>query len=395
MNSIYKYIIALVAIILIASSCTNVVPLDVDDQAQQELLDRDMKRWAEEQSLQKAQDESDAEYRARIKKMYDEYYAAIRAYKKDPNHKIVYGWFRAEMWKAMESEPGSFLFNLADSIDVVSIWGGIEEFGEDDPRWQDLKLAQEVKGLKVLLCWQTGRSGLGLPGGANAFNERHPEKNSVEKAIAYAQELTEHIKRLNLNGYDIDWEPTVGDHNRNECANLYRDCDDPNGNSSAPIEAFITEMGKNFGPKATSGYNPRNSGTMFLFDGEISDMASRFPHLGDYFDYFIDQNYWRISSRYVGESPIKGWSNKKLVLADEFERYDGYKNGGGGQNGYYGNEAYCIAKAKFIKRNDLGGWACYHIELDPEYKWSRQVIQIMNPTTAFFPDDNNVNDLLD
>lgn len=394
MKIIYRYIVVFIATIMIATSCTNVVPLDVDDQAQEELLARDMKRWAEEQELQKEQDESDAEYRKRVEKMYDEYYAAIRAYKNDPDHKIVYGWFRSEMWKAMESEPGSFLFNLADSIDVVSIWGGIpEEFGEDDPRWQDLKLAQEVKGLKVLLCWQTGRSGLGLPGGAVAFSERHADKNSVEKAIAYAQELTEHIKRLNLNGYDIDWEPHVGDHGRDECPNLYYNCDDPSGDSSAPIRAFIKEMGKNFGPKATSGYNPRNSGTMFLFDGEINDMAYRFPDLGDYFDYFIEQNYWRVGSGYMNTNSIKDWSNKKLVLADEFERYDGYKTGGGGNTS--NGDPYCIAKAKYIKMYDLGGWACYHIELDPNYKWSKQVIQIMNPTTAFFPDENSVNNLLD
>ncbi|MBR8765906.1 hypothetical protein IX336_001285 [Porphyromonas levii] len=392
MNIMYKYLVAVLATIMIASSCTKVVPLDVDDVAQEELLTRDMKRWAEEKELQKKQDESDAEYRQRVAKMYDDYYAALREYKKNPDHKIVYGWFRSEMWKAIDSEPGSFLFNLADSIDVVSIWGGIpQEFGEDDPRWKDLKLAQEVKGLKVLLCWQTGRSGLGLPGGAPAFDKRHEGKNSVEKAKAYAQELTEHIKRLNLNGYDIDWEPTVGDHNRRECANLYKNCDDPSGDSSAPIRAFITEMGKNFGPKQETDYNPRGTGTMFLFDCQMRDMEERFPDLGDYFDYFVEQNYWRVGSSYESGTKIKGWSNKKLLLADEFERYDGYKTGGG----KYGNEANCIAKAKYIKDKDFGGWACYHIELDPEYKWSRQVIQIMNPTTAFFPKENTKNNLLD
>lgn len=393
MNIMYKYLVAVFATIMIASSCTKVVPLDVDDVAQEELLTRDMKRWAEEKELQKKQDESDAEYRQRVAKMYDDYYAALREYKKNPDHKIVYGWFRSEMWKAIDSEPGSFLFNLADSIDVVSIWGGIpQEFGEDDPRWKDLKLAQEVKGLKVLLCWQTGRSGLGLPGGAPAFDKRHEGKNSVEKAKAYAQELTEHIKRLNLNGYDIDWEPTVGDHNRRECANLYKNCDDPSGDSSAPIRAFITEMGKNFGPKATSGYNPRNSGTMFLFDGQMEDMARRFPDMGIYFDYFIEQNYYSVSPNRLDDAmKIEGMTKQKYLLADEFEKNDGYKRGGLCSF----KDGCALEKAKYIKNYDLGGWACYHIELDPKYKWSRQVIQIMNPTTAFFPKENTKNNLLD
>lgn len=419
MKKTLYHIIAFALLLTGSVACTNVKPLDVDDVAQQSLLERDMKRFAEEQKLQKAQDESDAAYRARVQKMYDEYYAALRAYKKDRNHKIVYGWFRSEMWKALDSEPGSFLFNIADSVDVISIWGGIpEEFGKDDPRWEDLRLAQEVKGLKVLLCWQTGSSGLGLPGGQDKFNERHKGKNSVQKAIAYAQELTDHIKRLNLNGYDIDWEPRVGDHGRGGCSNLYNNCDalveDPKENpeedseegseedpeespeeddSSAPIRAFIEEMGKNFGPMATSGYNPRGTGTMFLFDCEMNDMADRFPDHGVYFDYFIEQNYWRIPSTYSSytDAKIKGFSKKKLLLADEFERYAGYKNGGGSCSG----EPCAIAKAKYIRDNDFGGWACYHIELDPQYKWSRQVISIMNPSKPFFPNKNLINKLLD
>ena len=56
--------------------------------------------------------------------------------------------------------------------------------------------------------------------------------------------------------------------------------------------AFIREMGKNFGPKQVTDYNPRNTGTLFLFDGEVRDLASRFGDMGDYFDYFLNQNYF-------------------------------------------------------------------------------------------------------
>lgn len=385
-----NYILSLLFAILSISACSNVQTLDVDDIAQEKLLDKARAKWAAEQKLQKEQDESDDAYKARVAKMFDEYYAALRAYKKDRNHKIVYGWFRGEMWKALPAEPGSFLFNIADSVDVISIWGGIEEFGEDDPRWEDLKLAQEVKGLKVLLCWQTGSSGLGLPGSREGFDKRHKGKSNVEKAIAYAQELTEHIKRLNLNGYDIDWEPTVGDHRG--CGNLYRDCGTSNEMSAEPIRAFIKEMGKNFGPKQTTDYNPRNSGTMFLFDGQMEDMATRFPEMGVYFDYFIEQNYWTTyPRRYDTSMRIEGMAPEKYLLADEFERYDGYKSGGG----KCGTEPCAISKAKYIRDMNLGGWACYHIELDPDYKWSRQVIQIMNPRDVLDPKKDKTNTLLD
>lgn len=388
----YTFILFLLAAILAFPACTNIQQLDVDDIAQEGLLEMARQKFAAEQKLQKEQDESDEEYKQRVATMFDEYYASVRAYKNDPNHKIVYGWFRSEMWKALPEEPGSFLFNLPDSVDVISIWGGVGEFGEDDPRWEDLKLAQEIKGLRVLLCWQTGSSGLGLPGSREGFDKRHEGKDNVQKAIAYAQELTQHIKNLNMNGYDIDWEPTVGNHSG--CGNLYYDCGSANSYSAEPIRAFIKEMGKNFGPQQTTDYNPRNTGTMFLFDGQMEDMARRFPEMGIYFDYFIEQNYWRIAPGRLSTSmSIEGMTPEKYLLADEFERYDGYKTGGGGCGGT--SDACAIAKAKYVRDNNLGGWACYHIELDPDYKWSRQVIQIMNPADVFNPDKNKINELLD
>lgn len=386
-----KTIYAFLGIILcsVAFSCTNVAPIDVDDIPQASLLERDMKRWAEEKDLQKQQDEDDAAYKVRVEEMYNKYYEAIRAYKKDPNHKIVYGWFRGALWKAQQGAPDTYLSNIPDSVDCVSIWGGVGEFGEDDPRWEDLRIAQEVKGLRVILCWQTGTSGLGLPGGVEAFNERHKGEDNVQKAVSYAKELTDHIKKLNLNGYDIDWEPNVGDHGFG-CSNLYHNCEDPD-NDAAPIRAFIDEMGKNFGPKATSGYNPRNSGTYFFFDGEMHDLIHRFPEKAPYFDYFVEQNYRRVQSDYMNTN-IEGFTNNKIVLADEFEM------GGAGAYGGMGGtkeNPISIRKAKYVRDNNLGGWASYHIELDPNYMYSRQIIQIMNPSSSFDPKRDKTNTLKD
>src|SRR3712207_2618356 len=281
-------IIALVALVTgIIIGCENqneITPIKVETKAiMDQIREKDIKKWAEEKELQRLQDESDREYNERVAKMYDKYWESLRAYK-NSDHKIVYGWFGG--WSATEGINKTWLSKLPDSVDVVSIWGGTSAFGEDDPRYADLKYAQEVKGLKVLLCWQTGTSGLGLPGGVFEFNKRHEGKNNVEKAIAYAQELTKFIKDHNLNGYDIDWEPHVGDHHG--CGNLYYDC--PSYSGTGPIRAFIEEMGKNFGPKQTTDYNPRGTGTMFLFDGECSDMGYRFPDLGVYFNYFLDQD---------------------------------------------------------------------------------------------------------
>lgn len=84
----------LLASLLYLSSCTKVETIDVDAVPQASLLQRDMKKWAEERELQKQQDESDQAFLNRVKEMYDAYYAALRAYKKS-DHKVVYGWFLA------------------------------------------------------------------------------------------------------------------------------------------------------------------------------------------------------------------------------------------------------------------------------------------------------------
>ncbi|MGP1392952.1 MAG: glycoside hydrolase family 18 [Candidatus Cryptobacteroides sp.] len=382
------YLFASSILLLSAVGCSKITPIDVDNKPQSLLLERDMEKWAKEKELQKAQDESDAAFKDRVKKMYDEYYKDLREYK-NSDHRIVYGWFSG--WAATEGVERSFLSNVPDSVDIIALWGGVGEFDEKDSRWEDLRIAQEVKGLKVVLCWQTGASGLGLPGGVEAFNKRHQGKSSVQKAKAYAEELTNFIKKHNLNGYDIDWEPNVGDHSHGAPGNnLYNNDTDPY-NRREPIRVFIEEMGKNFGPKATSGYTPRGTKSVFLFDGEIADMASGFGDLGGYFDYFINQNYYSVGPNHEMRNTglIAEWNWKKYVQADEFEKF--------GATGGYGNGNPSMAerKAEQNKAMNYGGWAAYHIELDKGYKWTNKVIKIMNPHTAFYPEEHKDNKFLE
>lgn len=345
-----------------------------------QLRERDMKKWAEEQKLQKEEDESTEAWNKRVAQMYDKYWENIRNYKKS-DHPIVYGWFGG--WSATEGIPKSFLRNLPDSVDVVSIWGGTSDFEEGSSKWADLKYVQEVKGIRVLLCWQTGTAGLGLPGGVEAFNKRHTDKNNLEKAKAYAIELTDFIKKHNFNGYDIDWEPHVGDHRG--CGNLYFDCDNISGEgirSSKPAQIFIEEMAKNFGPKQITDYNPRGLGTMFLFDGELDDLANRLPQYGTYFDYLIEQNYGRVGPQYGSRvNAIQGYDKKKHIFSDEFEK----AGGRGGLCSAKDGLSCAEQKAKFVRENGYGGWASYHIELEQpaNYKFVRKVIRQMNPRDIY------------
>lgn len=373
-------------------ACTNEIKnisVETEDILGQ-LRARDMEKWAKERQLQQRQDESDRMYNQRVAEMYDAYYKALRDYK-NSDHKIVYGWFGG--WSATEGIPESFLSNLPDSVDAVSIWGGTAPFEENSSKWADLKYAQEVKGLRVLLCWQVGTSGLGLPGGVEDFDRRHEGRTSEEKAVIYAQELTEFIKKHHFNGYDIDWEPNVGNHGGG-CHNLYQNC--TGGESSAPIKAFIREMGKNFGPKQVTDYNPRNTGTLFLFDGEVRDLASRFGDMGDYFDYFLNQNYFgkEPNHEFRNVNAIKDFSWRKYITCDEFEMAGAWKQGG--KSPGEGNLAGCEVKAKMVAERNYGGWGAYHIELEAaqNYKYVKSVTQIMNPSEGIKVDENQIENIL-
>ena len=76
------------------------------------------------------------------------YYSELRAWKQTP-HVRGFGWFGG--WTAKGTDPQKYLRMLPDSVDIVSLWGTHGELTEDQKT--DLKLFQDVKGGKVLLCW--------------------------------------------------------------------------------------------------------------------------------------------------------------------------------------------------------------------------------------------------
>ena len=77
-------------------------------------------------------------------KYTDAYYEALRAYK-NSDHSICYLWF------ADYGVPSSLAYRFAgipDSVDVVSLWGGIPEKGSLD--WKEMQEMREKKGTKVV-----------------------------------------------------------------------------------------------------------------------------------------------------------------------------------------------------------------------------------------------------
>ncbi|RYE36273.1 MAG: hypothetical protein EOP48_29740, partial [Sphingobacteriales bacterium] len=90
-------------------------------------------------------------------KYTDKYYENLRAYKKS-DHQLAFGWF------ADYSQSFSFGLHfkgLPDSIDIVSLWGGIPSMRQNDPKdsvtsynptaYEEMRYVREVKGIKMVV----------------------------------------------------------------------------------------------------------------------------------------------------------------------------------------------------------------------------------------------------
>lgn len=76
----------------------------------------------------------------------DEYYAALRAYKKT-DHQVAFGWFGG--WSGEGAFMKSSLAGIPDSVDIVSIWGNWSNITEAQKKIYNF--ANKLKEL-VLLC---------------------------------------------------------------------------------------------------------------------------------------------------------------------------------------------------------------------------------------------------
>ena len=74
----------------------------------------------------------------------DEYYEALRAYK-ESDHSICYVWFADY---GVPSSPAYRFAGIPDSVDVVSLWGGIPDEGTLDRK--EMYEMREKKGTKIV-----------------------------------------------------------------------------------------------------------------------------------------------------------------------------------------------------------------------------------------------------
>lgn len=316
----------------------------------------------------------------------EEYYEQLRAYKRT-HHAISFGWYGN--WTGKGANLENCLAGLPDSIDLVSIWGNWKNLTPE--QIADMKLVQEKKGTKVLMCIivldvGSGASPVGLTkeerkafwGWTDPHNEEQV-KAAIEK---YANAICDTIDKYGYDGFDLDWE-----------INLPQPF--PTDKELGPGERrrwFVETMAKRVGPRS-------GTGRLLVIDGEIDAIPG---DLGDCFDYFIVQTYGASGPNSLGSRLTSSINKYKECLPAEFiasryvvcETFERYASTGGvdytDSNGEKMKSLEGMARwnptinSKVIRK---GGVGTYHMEYEyfisgkeETYPAMRRAIQLMNPS---------------
>lgn len=364
-------------------------------------------------------------------KQSEEYYAAIRAYKKGP-HKLAFGFFTS--WHALEGSVGEVaspaswgqrVAGLPDSLDIADLWMGIPTLDPADTIYglevcpvtmADIKHCQKNLGTKFVshedmshnqvFTWGVwvdddgvqhpmyynilkGRGGNtgrdkdfqdvyeGKP--KYGYDEAHPiggASGTKEACIAYARRCIERMRRSGIDGVDFDYEPNDATWTNTTAAYVAEEC-----------AKFI---GPETGDYKVANYPQKDTTKLLMFNFFGGDPGSG---VEPYSNYIVNQCYaWQIgtsTSSWVARRP--SWCPKsKFILNDSLGgELEGKFSGGAGKGGmpmeYNGAKMYSMeAMARVVKDNDFAGFGAYYIDRNYmsasgiAYRELRRDIQIAN-----------------
>ena len=342
----------------------------------------------------------------------EEYYKALRDYK-NSDHQIAFAYYSA--WTGVGTNMQSSLMGLPDSVDLVSLWGGWKN--PTEAQLKDLRLAQEKKGLKALICFLVLDMGNGItpdPTDAEKAALKEGEKwahkywgwssenteagKAARRAavVKYANAICDLIDKYGYDGFDIDAEPSYS-HPFNTDYELWR-TDRENGVPTL-MTLFIETLGKRIGPMAESEAGRKK---VLAVDGQPDALPATHAK---YFNYFIIQAYGdRVGyqnahfqgmlSAYKDVLPVEDICKKSIFVVN-FE--SGATRGGEAGLGQILNFALQNPVVNGVTYRK-GGVGAFRVDLEyavstPEvvngidmspvkglsYPWWRRAIQLMNP----------------
>lgn len=271
----------------------------------------------------------------------DEYYAALREYKKS-DHALAFGWFGSWSGQGASSLYYS-LKSVPDSVDILSVWGPYGNL--TDFQREDLKYVQQVLGTRVVFT-VFSHNMANLPGGF---------ENIAENIPSAAQALADTIHKYGYDGIDFDHECGPRDlfYDKTNMTTLLRETREKIGSEKIIMVdghiSYITEEGWKYATFAVAQtYNTSSPSTLI--------------------------NSYNTVKNYIGP--------ERFICTENFEKYaatGGYPNY---RDPDHGTIPSLLGMAYWNpEAGRKGGIGSFHMEYEyaMNYKALRQAIQVMNP----------------
>lgn len=334
----------------------------------------------------------------------DEYYAALRAYKQS-DHEICYLWFADY---GVPSSPAYRFAAIPDSVDIVSLWGGIPKKGTLD--YEEMYEMRRLKGTKLvsvtIIRMKYFYKSLEITAYMEAYEETY--KTTYEQAIASgsteeeAATLAEQEadaagisagnmyvltnKTVDADGNYPEWCQKLGDYLLDEMRAYDLDGIDldyePDGDvlTGDRMTLFVKYLAQYIGP----GEGSQDPSKLLIIDHYSTNPP---PATEPYVSYKVRQLYSN-QGNYISDASFNSkWPNSKQVFAEnigdlwktggEMENIAAFEPSSGGKKGGFG---------AFYGQRDYNTVDSGSDNLIP-YGHMRRAIQIQNPAGAYPPSE--------
>lgn len=310
-----------------------------------------------------------------IQKLYtydDQYYENLRTYKKS-DHQLFYGFYAA--YAPVEGttgnkEPASWgerIIGIPDSADIINLWMGIPTEDWQPLALEDMRFCQKMKGTRFVSHEDASNK--------TSFEDKNGQTIEIvdeESVKLYGQYMVDRVLDNDLDGVDIDYEPSQGVWNT----------------SDQYLHILVEYIAQFFGPQ---GKYPDKL--------LIVDFYTHYPpsSIEPYVDYFVRQAYTQGFTEHSAarlETYRRDWlPDEKFIVCETFGVW--YENGGspfteadGNQYTTDGSRMYSLEGfARWIPNGaqTKGGYGAFYFDRDyysntgiPYYN-VRRAIQIANP----------------
>lgn len=285
----------------------------------------------------------------------EEYYANLRAYKKT-EHQLCFGWYADY---SQTFSYGMHFKGLPDSIDIVSLWGGIPKKETNPVAYEEMRFIQQVKGVKLVAPVIVVLEGNGFP-------------LSDEGLKMYADTLVKMIYDNELDGLDMDWEPTSTAYLADSAnfAKLVKYCSDRLGPKSGTDKMLIVDYYNHTLPPSIEPYITYLVNQAYT-QGTTSNSGTNLQTRYDRVSAWCPPNKFFVTEN-IGDWWQNGGSPFTEVNGNTISPFDGER--------MYSLEGM----ARWNPRQGTkGGFGAFYFVRDynsnPPYKYMRRAIQAANP----------------